>query len=97
MGLWNAFVDEVAPITGPVYQLFIFFMITDPKSTVQGVRPQMAVAASVAAAECVLRLTGQRPCPVLRPVPGRPDGEPDRDHPLSKKRPAGAADLRGRG
>ncbi len=58
LGLWNAFQTEVAPITGPVYQLFIFFMITDPKSTVHGVRPQMAVAVSVAAAECVLRLLG---------------------------------------
>lgn len=58
MGLWNAFTTEVAPITGPVYQLFIFFMITDPKSTVKGVGPQMAVAASVAAVECILRLTG---------------------------------------
>jgi Na+-transporting NADH:ubiquinone oxidoreductase subunit NqrB len=57
-GLWPAFVSEIAPITGPVYQLFIFFMITDPKSTVQGVRPQMAVAVAVAGAECVLRLLG---------------------------------------
>ena len=23
--------SEIAPITGPMYQLFIFFMITDPK------------------------------------------------------------------
>lgn len=57
-GLWPAFVSEVAPITGPVYQLFIFFMITDPKSTVHGVRPQMAVAVAVAGAECILRLLG---------------------------------------
>src|SRR3954453_5112126 len=28
---WQA---EIAPITGPMYQLFIFFMITDPKTTV---------------------------------------------------------------
>lgn len=55
-GLWPAFVTEIAPITGPVYQLFIFFMITDPKSTVHGVRPQIAVAVAIAAAECVLRL-----------------------------------------
>src|SRR5882724_9953459 len=27
---WQA---EIAPITGPMYQLFIFFMITDPKTT----------------------------------------------------------------
>ncbi len=26
--------SEIAPITGPMYQLFIFFMITDPKTTV---------------------------------------------------------------
>src|SRR2546430_13103447 len=29
---WQA---EVAPITGPMYQLFVFFMITDPKTTVK--------------------------------------------------------------
>ena len=54
----HPFLAELAPITGPVYQLFIFFMITDPKSTVSGFWPQCAVAFSVAAAECVLRLTG---------------------------------------
>src|SRR5215813_9949735 len=27
--------SEVAPITGPMYQLFVFFMITDPKTTVK--------------------------------------------------------------
>ena len=54
----HPFLSEVAPITGPVYQLFIFFMITDPKSTVHGVRPQMAVAVAVAGAECILRLLG---------------------------------------
>src|SRR5207249_164596 len=26
---------DVAPITGPMYQLYIFFMITDPKTTVR--------------------------------------------------------------
>ena len=30
----HPFLSEVAPITGPMYQLFIFFMITDPKTTV---------------------------------------------------------------
>src|SRR4029078_8895186 len=30
--------SEVAPITGPMYQLFVFFMITDPKTTVQSRR-----------------------------------------------------------
>ena len=47
---------EVAPITGPMYQLFIFFMITDPKTTVHSKRGQYLVAFLVAAAEAVLRL-----------------------------------------
>ena len=58
LGLWPAFTAEVAPVTGPVYQLFICFMITDPKSTVAGVGPQCLVAVCVAAAECILRLMG---------------------------------------
>jgi hypothetical protein len=47
---------EVAPITGPMYQLYIFFMITDPKTTVSGKRAQMGVAFMIALVEMVLRL-----------------------------------------
>jgi enediyne biosynthesis protein E5 len=53
----HPFAAEVAPITGPMYQLFIFFMITDPKTTVRSSRwGQCAVAFLVAAAEAILRL-----------------------------------------
>lgn len=53
----HAFLAEAAPITGPMYQLFIFFMITDPKTTVRSSRAaQAAVAFAVALAETVLRL-----------------------------------------
>ena len=48
--------SEIAPITGPMYQLFIFFMITDPKTTVGSKRAQIMVAIGVAAMEMVLRL-----------------------------------------
>lgn len=48
--------SEIAPITGPEYQLFIFFMITDPKTTVRSKTGQCVVAFSVAAMEMVLRL-----------------------------------------
>jgi len=48
--------SEVAPITGPMYQLFVFFMITDPKTTVRSRRGQVAVAFAVATMEMVLRL-----------------------------------------
>jgi enediyne biosynthesis protein E5 len=47
--------SEVAPITGPMYQLFIFFMITDPKTTVHSKRGQCLVAFLIAVVETVLR------------------------------------------
>jgi enediyne biosynthesis protein E5 len=50
---WQA---EVAPLTGPEYQLYIFFMITDPKTTVKSVKGQCLVAFSIALVEMLLRL-----------------------------------------
>jgi len=50
---WQA---EVAPITGPMYQLFVFFMITDPKTTVHSKLGQCIVAFLVAFAEFIFRL-----------------------------------------
>ena len=52
----HAFLAEVAPVTGPMYQLFIFFMITDPKTTVRTRGGQCIVAFLVAAVEMILRL-----------------------------------------
>lgn len=52
----HSFWAEVAPITGPMYQLFTFFMITDPKTTVSTKKGQIAVAFLVAVAECIFRL-----------------------------------------
>lgn len=52
----HAFQAEIAPITGPMYQLFVFFMITDPKTTVHSKRGQCAVAVAVAFVEMILRL-----------------------------------------
>ena len=46
----------VAPITGPMYQLFIFFMITDPRTTVRGKGAQCVVVIAVALMEMLLRL-----------------------------------------
>lgn len=50
---WRA---EIAPITGPPYQLFIFFMITDPKTTVRTKWAQCLTAFVIAVVECVLRV-----------------------------------------
>jgi enediyne biosynthesis protein E5 len=47
---------EIAPITGPMYQLFVFFMVTDPKTTVKSKKWQCIVVVIVAFVEMLLRL-----------------------------------------
>lgn len=49
-------INEIAPITGPMYQLYIFFMITDPATTTSTRPRQCVVAVLVALAETLLRL-----------------------------------------
>ena len=39
LALGQPVLPEIAPITGPMYQLFIFFMITDPRTVVRGRQP----------------------------------------------------------
>jgi len=48
--------SEISPITGPMYQLFVFFMITDPKTTVKSRKWQCIVVLLVAFVEMLLRL-----------------------------------------
>ena len=55
--------SEIAPITGPMYQLFIFFMITDPKTTVRSKTGQCVVVFAVALLEDGAALVPER----LRP------------------------------
>jgi len=52
----HGFLTEVAPITGPMYQLFTLFMVTDPRTTVGTRNGQLLVVFLVALVECVLRL-----------------------------------------
>jgi Na+-translocating ferredoxin:NAD+ oxidoreductase RnfD subunit len=52
----DSFLAEVAPITGPMYQLFIFFMVTDPRTTVKSMKWQCIVVFFVATVEMILRL-----------------------------------------
>ena len=51
--LWQT---EIAPITSPMFQLYIFFMITDPPTTTRAKWSQVLVAALVAVMETVYRL-----------------------------------------
>ena len=52
----DSFMAEWAPISGPMYQLFIFFMITDPATTVKSKKGQIIVVLLIALVEFVLRL-----------------------------------------
>jgi Na+-translocating ferredoxin:NAD+ oxidoreductase RnfD subunit len=53
--LGQPLLPELAPITGPMYQLFIFFMITDPRTVVRGRRWQIVVAMVIALVETLIR------------------------------------------
>jgi Na+-translocating ferredoxin:NAD+ oxidoreductase RnfD subunit len=55
---------EIAPITGPMYQLFIFFMITDPRTIVRGRRAQITVAVLIALMETVIRFAADNGWPL---------------------------------
>ncbi|UBM60505.1 RnfABCDGE type electron transport complex subunit D [Marinilongibacter aquaticus] len=52
----TAFLAELAPLTGPMYQLFIFFMITDPPTSVSTRKGRIIVAVLIAVVEFFLRL-----------------------------------------
>lgn len=47
--------SEVSPVTSPEYQLFIFFMITDPKTTVRSKLGQSLTVIAVAVVEMFFR------------------------------------------
>lgn len=51
---------ELAPITGPMYTLFMFFMVTDPKTIPRGRKAQILTVLSIAALECVFRILCDR-------------------------------------
>jgi Na+-translocating ferredoxin:NAD+ oxidoreductase RnfD subunit len=55
---------EIAPITGPMYQLFVFFMITDPRTVVRGRSKQMIVAVLIAVMEMLIRFASDNGWPL---------------------------------
>jgi enediyne biosynthesis protein E5 len=52
----NPFEAEVAPMTGAMFQLFIFFMITDPKTITRKKWSQTLVSVLIGVTDTVLRL-----------------------------------------
>jgi enediyne biosynthesis protein E5 len=59
---------EIAPITGPMYQLFIFFMITDPPTTVSTRRGRIGVVVLIALVEAAIRLGNDFHVSFLEPL-----------------------------
>ncbi|MDB4891782.1 MAG: hypothetical protein JWL61_3637 [Gemmatimonadetes bacterium] len=62
--LGQAILPEIAPITGPMYQLFLFFMITDPRTVVKGKRRQVIVAILIALMETMIRFASDQGWPL---------------------------------
>jgi len=55
---------EIAPITGPMYQLFVFFMVTDPRTIVRGRRWQIVVTVIIAVVEMLIRFASDQAWPL---------------------------------
>ena len=70
--LGSPLVPEIAPLTGPMYQLFVFFMVTDPRTVVRNRKGQMIVVAIVALVEALIRVAGDYQVPWLTPLYASP-------------------------
>jgi enediyne biosynthesis protein E5 len=64
LALGQPVLPEIAPITGPMYQLFVFFMITDPRTVVRGRQHQIVVAVSIAVMETLIRFASDKGWPL---------------------------------
>ena len=60
LALGQPVLPEIAPITGPMYQLFVFFMITDPRTIVRGRHRQIVVAVLIAMMETLIRFASDK-------------------------------------
>jgi enediyne biosynthesis protein E5 len=70
--LHEPLLPEIAPLTGPMYQLFIFFMITDPRTVVSRRKWQIAVAVIIALAEALFRVASDHNAPLPAVVDADP-------------------------
>ncbi|MCC7194683.1 MAG: hypothetical protein IT356_03905 [Gemmatimonadaceae bacterium] len=59
---------EIAPVTGPMYQLFVFLMVTDPRTIVPRKWPQIWVTVIIAVVEALIRVAGDHSVPYLTPL-----------------------------
>lgn len=59
---------ELAPITGPMYMLFMFFMITDPRTVVSTRNGRILVVVIIALVEMLIRLSAHWNIEILQPL-----------------------------
>ncbi len=59
--LWSRFVNEAGPITGPMYMLLMFFMLTDPRTVLRSKRGRVTVVILIALVEFGIRLLADTP------------------------------------
>lgn len=52
----GSWLTEFGPVTGPMYQLLMFFMLTDPRTTVSTRKGRVTVVLLIALLECAIRL-----------------------------------------
>jgi enediyne biosynthesis protein E5 len=64
LALGQPVLPELAPITGPMYQLFVFFMITDPRTVVKGRQKQIVVAIAIAVMETLISFASDKGWPL---------------------------------
>jgi Na+-translocating ferredoxin:NAD+ oxidoreductase RnfD subunit len=62
------FQQEVAPLTSPMYTLFVFFMVTDPKTIVAGRTWQIVVCVLVAIGDNLIRWLGTQHVAWVEPL-----------------------------
>ena len=69
---WGGFKTEVAPLTGVMYLLFCFFMVTDPATTVPNKMGRLVVAFLVAFVEHLMRVGIEAEVAWLQPFASAP-------------------------
>ncbi len=63
----DRFSTEVAPLGGTMYSLFMFFMVTDPRTIVTGRIPQIAICVLVAVVDNLIRYLGDQNVSWIQP------------------------------
>src|SRR6266540_2255640 len=64
LGMGQAVLPEIAPITGPMYQLFVFFMLTVARTVGRGRNRQIVVAILIALMETLIRFASDKGWPL---------------------------------